>query len=136
MQVAERSELRRGAARAVGGNEVVQALDGEFDAVLDAVGSVETRRLAMGQLRPDGTCFWIGLHESASGFDGLDLMRTEKRVLGTFCYHDQDYYEAFRSLSAVGTDAWLRERPLDSAVATFYGFLDVPPAEDKAVLVA
>ena len=135
VQVAERSELRRGTALAVGANEVVEALDGEFDAVFDAVGSAETRRLAMEHLRPGGTCVWIGLHEPTSGFDGLDLIRTEKRVLGTFCYHDQDYHAAIRSLTSISADDWLRERPLDDAVATFYGLLDDLPAEIKTVLV-
>jgi len=134
VMVTDLSPERLETATAAGAHRVGPELEGEFDVVFDAVGSAATRRAAMEHLRPGGTALWIGLHAADAGFDGLDLIRTEKRVLGTFCYHDRDYRAAIAM--AAGLDArWVRTLPLDQGVDAFYGLLEDTPKELKTMLV-
>lgn len=112
------------------GSELV----GEFDAVFDAVGRSETRRSAMEHLRPGGTAVWIGLHAADAGFDGLDLVRFEKRVIGTFCYHHEDFKDAINLLAMVDA-SWVRSFPLQAGVQVFHELLKTTPTEVKTVLV-
>lgn len=65
-----------------------EELEGEFDVVIDAVGSEATRRASVAHLRPAGTAVWIGLHGPEAGFDALALIRSEQRVQGSFAYFD------------------------------------------------
>lgn len=133
VMVTDLAEARLRWARDAGVHQTGAELDGEFDAVFDAVGSPETRRMAMGHLRPGGTCVWIGLHSPDAGFDGQDLIRTEKRVVGTFCYHDVDYRHAIDFVRGLDP-AWIRRLPLTDGVEAFYGLLEQTPDEIKTVL--
>lgn len=125
---------RRRVAESAGVPRVGEELDGEFDVVFDAVGSAGTRRAALERVRPGGVCVWIGLHESDAGFDGLDLIRNEQRVTGTFCYHDVDYRAAIVSAADLRPE-WIRTVPLDEGVETFHGLLEHTPPEPKTVLL-
>jgi threonine dehydrogenase-like Zn-dependent dehydrogenase len=132
--IADLSEARLRVARAAGVPTVADCLDGEFDVIFDAVGLADTRAASVSLIRPGGTAVWIGLHSAEPGFDGLAFIRTEKRVLATFCYHDQDYRAALRL--AAGVDpAWLATAPLEHGPGTFYDLLKGPSAVIKTVLV-
>lgn len=135
VQVIDRSPERLEIARKVAGvRDAAETLQGEFDAVLDAVGSATTRRLAMEHVRPGGTCVWIGLHEPDAGIDGLALTRTEKRVLGTFCYHDQDYRDAI-AFAAQLPDGLVRTVGLEEGRDAFFELLERTPAEPKTIIL-
>jgi threonine dehydrogenase-like Zn-dependent dehydrogenase len=134
VMVTDLSDARLDIAGNAGVHAVGRELEGEFDAVFDAVGSAQTRRVAMEHLRPGGTCVWIGLHGPEAGFDGLDLIRLEKRVVGTFCYHDPDYRHAISFVRDLDT-RWIRQLPLENGVDAFYGLLEETPDEIKTLLV-
>lgn len=98
--VADLSPERREFVRSATPSVVGERLEGEFDVVFDVVGSGATRRSSLELVRPGGTVVWVGLHGPEPGIDGLALIRTEKRVLGTFCYQDVDFRAA---VARIGT---------------------------------
>ena len=116
--ISDLSPERRALAEQSGASLICESLEGEFDVVFDAVGSASTRRASLELLRPGGTAVWIGLHGSDPGIDGLSLIRNESRILGTFCYQDQDYREAI-SRAAKLTNGWITTHPLEDGVGVF-----------------
>lgn len=132
--VTDLSDDRKRIARAAGIADTASELHGEYDVVFDSVGSAGTRAASLDHVRPGGTSVWIGLHEPAAGFDGLDLVRLEKRVLGTFCYHDQDYRAALLLTAEFDPD-WASRIPLENGVGAFEGLLEGPAATVKTLLV-
>ena len=81
-------------AERLGADVAGPALAGEFDVVIDAVGARATRRASLEHLRQAGTAVWIGLNEPEAEFDALDIIRMEKRIVGSFAYSNQDFGDA------------------------------------------
>ncbi len=92
--VVDRSAFRLDLAARLGAGTCAGELDGEYDIVIDAVGSAQTRALALEHVRPGGTSVWIGLAEADASFDGNGLVRDEKRVVGSFAYGPKDFAAA------------------------------------------
>lgn len=92
--VVDRARSRLALAERLGASRCASKLEGEYDVVVDAVGSMETRAAAVEGLRPGGTSVWLGLAEAGSGFDGNGLVRGEKRVVGSFAYSPEDFASA------------------------------------------
>lgn len=134
LAIADLSEERLEIARAAGVSDASAALEGEFDVIFDAVGLAGTRAASVSLLRPGGTAVWIGLHAAEPGFDGLAFIRTEKRVLSTFCYHDQDYGAAIESAADLDP-SWLATFPLERGPGIFYDLLKGPSPVIKSLLV-
>src|SRR4029079_8967448 len=78
-------------AERLGASSCELELQGEYDAIVDAVGAGAPRRDGISHLRPGGTAVWLGLAESDSGFDGNLLVRSEHRVVGSFAYSPDDF---------------------------------------------
>jgi threonine dehydrogenase-like Zn-dependent dehydrogenase len=127
--VPQRLELaeRLGAARCAG------SLDGEYDVVVDAVGKAATRRSAVAALRPAGTAVLIGLAEPDAGFDANDLVRNEKRVVGSFAYGPQDFADAMQLALEVELD-WATPVPFADAQRTFMALAEGAVSPVKAVI--
>jgi threonine dehydrogenase-like Zn-dependent dehydrogenase len=134
VEICDTSADRLATAEAEGLTPAGGELDGEFDVVFDAVGSAVTRRASVERIRPGGSAVWIGLHGPEAGFDGLDLIRGERRVLGTFAYVDRDFRAAL-ALAGELAPRWLEQRPLEDGVGTFRRLLGGPAAATKTVLV-
>lgn len=132
--VSDLSSERRNAAGATGASVISEHLEGEFDVVFDTVGSAITRKASVDCLRPGGTAVWIGLHGSDAGVDGLALIRGEKRVLGSFCYQDQDYRAAIARVNTVQTE-WITTFPLDQGVDVFERLVAGDVSSVKTMLV-
>lgn len=133
--ITDLSEERLETARAAGVPNTAPRLTGEFDVIVDAVGSAQTRADAAALLVPGGSAVWIGLHGADAGFDGLALIRGEKRVLGTFAYLERDFARALEIVAQLDTSAWVRSEPLDAGVGVFLDLLERPPAHAKTLLV-
>ena len=129
----DNAEPRRDLARTLGFARVEHRLEGEFDAVFDAVGHPDTRRDSVEHIRPGGTCIWIGLHDSDPGFDALDLVRTEKAVVGSFAYLDEDFREAISMVADID-GRWIRRRPLENGVEAFLELLEGVPRQVKTLI--
>jgi threonine dehydrogenase-like Zn-dependent dehydrogenase len=108
-------------------------LDGEFDVVFDAVGSLATRTLSVEHLRPGGVAVWLGLAEQQAGFDGNGLVRDEKRIAGSFAYTDSEFAMAMELIT--GWDlSWATGYPLDAGAEIFTSLLDGASSPVKALL--
>jgi alcohol dehydrogenase len=83
-------------AESLGARSVDTRLHGEFDVIVDAVGAPETHGISVQHLRPGGTAVWIGLLSSDPGFDGQDVVREEKRIVGSYCYTDAEFEQSVR----------------------------------------
>jgi threonine dehydrogenase-like Zn-dependent dehydrogenase len=102
---------------------VKKETDGEgVDLVVDAVGSSDTRAQAVSAIRRGGRAVFIGLHEASSSIPGNDVVRSEKQVVGSFSYSDEDFRRAV-SLADAGflevTSGWLDVRKLDAGHESF-----------------
>ncbi|MDW5593893.1 alcohol dehydrogenase catalytic domain-containing protein [Conexibacter stalactiti] len=132
--ICDLSEERLEAAARAGITTSQDGLHGEFDVIVDAVGSAATRRMAAERLRPGGTAVWLGLHAAEAGVDGLDLTRRELRVLGTFAYADRDFRAALELLPALEVD-WTTTAPLRDGIDVFMELIAGPGAATKTLLV-
>ena len=116
-----------GAEIAVGGE-----LTGEFDVIVDAAGFGPTRAASISRLRPGGTAVWVGLAETDAGFDATDLIRTGKRVFGSFAYTDSEFVEAIDMVSKIDV-SWVTQFPLSSAAGIFLDLMNHKSSIVKAI---
>jgi|SRR5579875_292179 len=94
VSVTDLSAGRLELAARLGADATGHELDGEFDIVVDAVGAPVTRRASLEHLRPMGIAIWLGLLDPEPDFDALDMVRTEKRIAGSFAYSHSDFADA------------------------------------------
>jgi threonine dehydrogenase-like Zn-dependent dehydrogenase len=118
VDVCDLSPERLAAARRVGAGSVGPSLSGEYDVVMDAVGSAATRAASVAHQRPEGVAIWLGLAEEEAGFDANALVRSEKRVLGSFAYRDGEFAHA-AALIRDWDVTWAADYPLAAAAEIF-----------------
>ena len=94
VDICDLSERRLKLAAELGASAATTVLAGEYDVVVDAVGTATTRRASLEGLRPGGTAVWVGLLSAETDFDAQGFVRAERRVLGSFAYADADFRAA------------------------------------------
>ena len=114
---------------AVGG----PGLEGEYDVVIDAVGSAATRAASVEHQRPGGMAIWLGLADSEPGFDASALVRSEKRVLGSFAYRDEEFAQATTMIREWDL-AWAAGYPLAEGADVFTELMNGSVHPVKALL--
>ena len=82
---------RLGAASVHASGPELLVAEEPFDAVVDAVGSPDSRAVAMQAVRPGGTVVCIGLASPDAGLETQALVRQEKTLTGSFCYTPADF---------------------------------------------
>jgi threonine dehydrogenase-like Zn-dependent dehydrogenase len=115
--VTDLSDERRGVARDLGATTAA-ALEGEFDVIIDAVGVAATHKASVAQIRPGGTAVWVGLMGTDPAFDSTELIRQEKKVLGSFAYTDDEFGHAVELAQTAALD-WVASYPLAEGAAIF-----------------
>ncbi|MFF7245235.1 fumarylacetoacetate hydrolase family protein [Embleya sp. NPDC008237] len=120
--VADRSSERRQMAATLGATTVGAELSGEFDVVFDAVGAGDTHEQSVRLPRPGGVAIWLGLADASAGFDATVLVRTEKRMLGSFAYTADEFAEAAELVSG-WEPGWTASYPLESGAEIFTGLM-------------
>jgi threonine dehydrogenase-like Zn-dependent dehydrogenase len=135
VSLADLSAERLASASVAGVPHAVDALDGEFDVVFDAVGSEQTRAASIERLRPGGHAVWIGLHAAKAQFDGPAFIRGEKRVLATFAYLERDFAAAIDLACALDDTPWVATSALAGGVEAFQALLDGPGNATKTLLL-
>lgn len=133
VDVCDLSEERLAVAARLGAQTVARELSGEYDIVIDAVGAAATHQLSIDLLRPGGTAVWIGLLSTDAGFDGQEIVRSEKRVIGSYCYRPADFDEAVRLAGEIDL-SWTTSFPLDKGATIFEELLNGRADVLKAVL--
>ncbi len=118
VNVSDLSPDRLAVAQRLGAEAAGPGLAGEYDVVFDAVGSAATRAASVAHQRPGGVAVWLGLAGEEAGFDANALVRSEKRVLGSFAYSDEEFASAM-ALVREWDLTWAAGYPLASGAAIF-----------------
>jgi len=133
VEVTDLAEGRLETARRLGAAATATAPEGEYDVIIDAVGLAATRAQSVAHQRPGGTAVWLGLAEPPAGFDGQDLVRGEKRVLGSFAYSGEEFRRAAGLVQ--GWDlSWISPYPLAEGAEVFTGLMNGGHYPVKATL--
>jgi threonine dehydrogenase-like Zn-dependent dehydrogenase len=133
VEVSDLSPTRLAAARRLGAVAGGPALAGEFDVVVDAVGSAATRAASVAQQRPGGTAVWLGLAEPDPGFDANALVRSEKLILGSFAYSDPEFARAMTLIQEWDL-TWAADYPLAAGAQIFTDLMNGGLQPVKALL--
>lgn len=110
---------------------------GGVGAVIDAVGTDQTREQAVHAVMPGGRVVYLGLHEEASPLAANYLVRQEITITGSFSYTAADFARALELLAngiAAPSGDWLAERPLRDGPAVFEALVSGTAATTKYVL--
>lgn len=102
-------------------NIIKSAFPEGIDVVIDAAGFQATRETAVRLLNPGGTLMNIGLGINSTHLPVNDLIRNEIRVLGSFCYTNEDFHDAVKLLSEgiVSEQGWTEVRKLSEGDRAF-----------------
>ena len=130
--VVDLSDERLDIARQMGAHTAT-TLEGEYDVIIDAVGVAQTHADSVAKLRPGGTAVWIGLMGTDPAFDATELIRQEKRVLGTFAYPDRVFAEAVDMIPSCDL-GWVQSFPLSQGAEIFMQLMNGRSDVVKAVL--
>lgn len=133
VEIADRSPERLEIATRLGARTAGAELTGEYDVIFDAVGAAATHEQSLARLRPGGAAVWLGLADHVAGYDAADLVRGEKRVLGSFAYDDADFAGAL-DLVAGWDLSWVETFPLDEGAAVFTTLMNGRSTPVKALL--
>ncbi len=138
--VAETNPLRRETVSAAGlpARHPTDGIpSGGFDLVVDAVGSVRSRALAIGSVRAGGAVAHLGLQEDAGEFDARRLTLAEVAWLGVYTYVEADLRASLVALAdgRMGALDWIEARPLDAGPQAFRDIAEGAAAAPKVVLV-
>lgn len=131
--VADLSADRLKVAEALGAGATGPELSGEFDVVIDAVGAPATHQASLAHLKPSGVTVWLGLLSPDAGFDATDLIRWEKKVLGSFAYARGDFVDAMALAQEVNLD-WGTAFPLSHGAGIFTELMNGRSDVVKALL--
>ncbi|MEO6821865.1 MAG: alcohol dehydrogenase catalytic domain-containing protein [Candidatus Nanopelagicales bacterium] len=131
--VVDRSTTRLALADRLGATAIAEQLAGEYDVIIDAVGSAQTRHMAISHLRPGGTTVWLGLAEGGAGFDGRDLVRSEKLVIGSFAYTPADFATALGAAGDLDL-SWTTSVSVEDSAQAFMSLAGGASEPVKAVI--
>ena len=134
VEVTDLSPARLAAAQRLGAEVAGPGLSGEYDVVMDAVGSAATRAASIAHQRPGGVAVWLGLAGEEAGFDGNALIRSEKRVLGSFAYRDEEFAQAMARIQDWDL-TWAAGYPLAAAAEIFTDLMNGGLHPLKALLL-
>jgi threonine dehydrogenase-like Zn-dependent dehydrogenase len=130
---ADLSEDRRAVASSLGASVVSSSLEGEFDVIIDAVGSAATRNASLDHLIPGGITIWLGLATPDSNFDAAAAVRLEKTIRGSFAYTDEEFVAAIELASHLDL-SWSTTYPLDEGAKIFTALMNGESTPIKALL--
>jgi threonine dehydrogenase-like Zn-dependent dehydrogenase len=133
VEVSDLSPTRLAAARRLGAEAGGPALAGEYDVVVDAVGSAATRAASVAHQRPGGTAIWLGLADPDPGFDANALVRSEKLILGSFAYSDGEFARAMTLIQEWDL-TWAADYPLAAGAQIFTDLMNGGLQPVKALL--
>ncbi|KAA8922177.1 alcohol dehydrogenase catalytic domain-containing protein [Thermoplasma sp.] len=109
----------------------------DFDLVIDAVGTEETRSLAINSVARGGRVVFVGLHEPRTEMQVNYIIRSEIEMHGSFCYSDDNFRRAVdlinRGLLDVG-ERWYDIRTLDKGEESFNEELSPESKFSKIIL--
>ncbi|WP_308467244.1 alcohol dehydrogenase catalytic domain-containing protein [Rathayibacter soli] len=133
VEIADVAEHRRSVAAGLGFGATAE-LEGRFDGVIDAVGLPLSRQAAVDRCRSGGTAVWIGLAADAVELSGNALVRSEKKIVGSFAYSREEFDHAIELAASLDL-SWGTAVPLSSSEDVFYALASGDTSMVKAVIV-
>jgi 2-desacetyl-2-hydroxyethyl bacteriochlorophyllide A dehydrogenase len=85
---------RRLQAQRHGLERVAETLDGNWPAIVEAVGSASARRASVDHLAEGGVALWIGLDTAPAEVDVPHLVRGERAIVTSYCYTSAELQDA------------------------------------------
>ena len=142
IDLAETNALRRKSIEAQHCADVYDPLadpaphSGEYDVVLDCVGSGATRQSSCEAVRPGGIISHVGLQNSDAGFDSRRITLQEITFLGNYCYTTADMKASIDMLyqQRLGNLNWVDVRPMSVGGEAFSDLHNGLVAAAKIVL--
>jgi threonine dehydrogenase-like Zn-dependent dehydrogenase len=146
--VSDRIPVRLDAARLLGAEQTVnpheQDLNGEIqkywggeraEYIIDAVGSAETKQVAINLVELGGTVVWVGLHEDAITLNSYPVTLGQKCVAGSYSGSLRDLRLAAQILSEGNLDTtWVTRYPVEQGEMGFRELLRPDASKIKVVL--
>ena len=133
VDVTDLSQARLAVAAQLGASRAGTELNGEYDMIIDAAGTARTHAQSVEHLRPGGVAVWLGLASREPGFDAQALVRTEKRVAGSFAYTDAHFDRAIELLGEWDL-SWTSAFPLADGAEVFTSLMNGALEPVKALL--
>ena len=114
----------------------IDAVDGFFDVVVDAVGHDATRAMASARARPGGVITHVGLGEGSGGVDMRRVTLREITLIGTYAYTPRDFRETTEAMfnGRLGALDWTESRDLSDGAAAFHDIRAGRTAAPKVIL--
>ena len=111
--------------------------ESSYDYVVDAVGTKETRNMAIRALRPFGVLMHLGLQDWASEMDMRKITLAELTVLGSYCYTRADMLATVAALrdKVFGNLSWVEQRSLADGPEAFRMLHEGKAGTAKIVLI-
>ena len=99
----------------------VEAAEGQFPMVIDAVGYGATRAIASACAMPGGVIAHVGLGDSEGGLDIRRLTLQEITLIGTYTYSAQDFRDTGQAIfdGRLGALDWMEHRGLGDGPRAF-----------------
>ena len=136
--ISEPNVLRHDVLNGLGDYRVTtpDALEGQFDLVVDAVGYKATREMASEITEPGGVIVHIGLGDNNGGFDARRMTLQEITAIGTYCYTKQDFADTAAAIydGRFGSLDWIETRDLSDGANAFSDILAGKVASPKIIL--
>lgn len=127
------AQSRLDLAAQLGADRCEMKLSGEYDVIFDAVGARGTRRASLDRLKPGGVAVWVGLLSPEPDLDALDLIRFEKKVMGSFAYGHAAFTEAIELAPTLDL-SWATEFSLEEGAQIFHELMNGRSDVVKALL--
>ncbi|MBT0956057.1 alcohol dehydrogenase catalytic domain-containing protein [Alphaproteobacteria bacterium KMM 3653] len=136
VEIAEPNAARRAFLVARCGQLAVEAGNGAYPLVVDAVGYAATRSAASALAAPGGVIVHVGLGEDTGGLDVRRMTLQEITFIGTYTYTAQDFRSTSEAIfdGRLGPLDWAEERPLAQGSAAFQDLRAGRVAAPKIVL--
>ncbi|WP_209596324.1 alcohol dehydrogenase catalytic domain-containing protein [Ruegeria sp. HKCCSP351] len=134
--IAEPNALRRAYLAEIESFALVDAPNGSFPLVIDAVGYAATRSVASALAAPGGVIAHVGLGEDAGGLDVRRMTLQEITFIGTYTYTAQDFRDTAQAIfdGRLGALNWVDERALADGAQAFRDIRSGSVAAPKIIL--
>ena len=116
--------------------ERIESDEGEWDLVIDAVGSAKSRTQAFRNVRRGGVIVHVGLHSAEGGVDARRMTLGEITLVGTYTYTGKNFRDAANAVftGVLGSLDWYETRPLCDGEQAFEEILNGDVVAPKIIL--
>jgi len=103
--------------------------------IIDAVGSAETKQLAIDLVEPGGSVVWVGLHEDTINLNSYPVTLGQKCVAGSYSGSLKDLCLAAEILAEGSLDtSWVSRYPIEQGESGFRELLRPDSTKIKVIL--